>query len=138
MLCTCGNTLQGGVKFCCICGKVAPSAQGISCPNTVQDGRRTQVCGNIIESSNRFCNECAWRISSEAFLPGAAMCDGNKSNREPCDNIVTPNFRFCSVCGKHLKGQTSQKKTSALGKVTFFSNIDIFTAMLRFPKLEYG
>lgn len=124
MLCKCGTRLQGGVKICLKCEKkVARTAHGIqtvSCPNTVHYGRRTPVCGNIIESSNRFCHECGWRISTDAFLPGAAMCIGNKSNREPCDNIVTPNIRFCSECGEHLKGQTSQKKTSTLGKVNFF------------------
>lgn len=131
MLCDCGSTLQEGVKFCSQCGKkvLAPASQDVQtipCPNTVEGGRRTPACGTMIDSSNRFCHECAWRISSKAFLPGAAMCDGRKSNGEACDNIVTPNIKFCSECGEPPKGQPSQTKTSASGIAKFFSLIDIY------------
>lgn len=131
MLCDCGSTLQEGVKFCSQCGKkvLAPASQDVQtipCPNTVEGGRRTPACGTMIDSSNRFCHECAWRISSKAFLPGAAMCDGEKSNGEPCDNIVTPNIKFCSECGEPPKGHPSQTKTSAsAGIVKILSLIDI-------------
>eukprot|EP00105_Crassostrea_gigas_P007930 XP_011422347.1 PREDICTED: E3 ubiquitin-protein ligase rnf213-alpha isoform X2 [Crassostrea gigas] len=101
MLCECGFTLQGSAKFCPECGKrmLAQDIQTAPCPNTVEDGRRTPVCGTIIQSSNKFCVECGWKISLQAFLPGAAMCNGKKPNGEPCDNIVTPSIRFCSECG---------------------------------------
>uniref|UniRef100_A0A8W8J1P6 DZANK-type domain-containing protein n=1 Tax=Magallana gigas TaxID=29159 RepID=A0A8W8J1P6_MAGGI len=116
----CDNIMTPNMRFCSECGKPpkemklsnmrSQDIQTIPCPNTVEDGRRTPVCGTMIDSSNRFCHECAWRISSKAFLPGAAMCDGNKRNGEPCDNIMTPNMRFCSECGKPPKGEPSQKR----------------------------
>lgn len=121
MLCECGSTLQGSAKFCPECGKkvLAPEAQDIQtapCPNTVQDGRRTPVCGTIIQSSNRFCMGCGWKISPQAFLPGAAMCDGKKPNGEPCDNIVTPNMKFCSECWKPPNTGPAQE-TISTGKL---------------------
>lgn len=121
MHCECGFTQQGSAKFCPECGKkvLAPAAQDIQtipCPNTVQDGRRTPVCGTIIQSSNKFCMECGWQISPQAFLPGAAMCDGNKSSGEPCDNLVTPNVKFCSECGNPPKAGLVQE-TNSTGKL---------------------
>lgn len=123
MLCDCGFTQQGSAKFCPECGRkvLAPAAKDIQtapCPNTVEDGRRTPVCGTLIDSSNKFCKECGWKITPQAFLPGAAMCDGNKPNGELCDNIVTPNIRFCSECGNPPKTGPVQT-TISTGKLNF-------------------
>lgn len=117
MLCECGFTQQGSAKFCPECGKrmLAQGIQTAHCPNTVENGRRTPVCGTVIDSSDKFCKECGWKISRQAFLPGAAMCDGNKSNGEPCDNIVTPNMKFCSECGKPPNTRPAQE-TMSTGK----------------------
>lgn len=103
MQCMCGFTPQSDARFCPECGKkvLAPAAQDIQtvlCPNTVQDGIRTPVCGTTIRSSNKFCIGCGWHINPKTFMTGAKMCHGSKSNGVPCDNIVTPNNEICSEC----------------------------------------
>lgn len=119
MFCECGHTLQGSARFCSQCGKevlATQTTQIAPCPNTVQKDKRTPVCGAEIQSSNKFCSGCGWFINPKAFLPGAAMCGGNKRSGEPCNNIVTPNIRFCSECGKPPENCPLQE-TSVLGKL---------------------
>ena len=123
MHCKCGYPLKGREKFCPECGEKAsapplPDSQTVPCPNTVQEGKRTQPCGNVIDSTKTFCTECGWHIDYKAFKPGAAMCNGIKPNGEPCDNIVTPNIKFCSECGK----PPDRGPPSAAGK----DNVELF------------
>lgn len=121
MFCECGYTLQGSARFCSQCGKevlATQTTQIVPCPNTVQKGKRIPVCGAEIQSSNKFCSGCGWFINPKAFLPGAAMCVGNKPSGEPCDNIVTPNIRLCSECGNPPKTGPVQT-TISTGKLNF-------------------
>lgn len=125
MFCECGYTLQGSARFCSQCGKevlATQTTQTVPCPNTVQKGKRIPVCGAEIQSSNKFCSGCGWFINPKAFLPGAAMCVGNKPSGELCDNIITPNIRFCSECGKPPEICPSQE-TSALRKLNILKLI---------------